>query len=161
MAGSEKRGVEFAQADLFRNAICILTPTARTDSEALKEVGTFWLSLGMGICRLTAENHDHILADVSHLPHLLAAALVAIQPAESSLLRGKGFLDATRIAAGDAVLWRDILMDNSKNLQHSISRLQQELQKIVSMLQNGDSVVIRKWLADAAPRREQLGAEPL
>src|SRR5580765_4758015 len=74
MAGSEKRGVEFARADLFQNALCILTPTGKTEKEALGAVEGFWKALGMRTTRLSPVEHDRLLADVSHLPHALAAA---------------------------------------------------------------------------------------
>jgi prephenate dehydrogenase len=159
MAGSEKRGVEYARGDLFRDATCILTPTLRTSHAASKKIATFWESLGMNIYKLSPEDHDRILADVSHLPHLLAAAIVAIQPPESQELRGKGFLDATRIATGDASLWRDILIDNSGNLRDSIGRFQKELQKVLTMLEAGDGEGLRKWLNEAAEMREQFRKE--
>ena len=77
MAGSEKRGIEFARADLFRGATCIMTPTPQTDADAQQTVEAFWQSLGMRITRLSPDDHDRLLADVSHLPHVVAAAVVA------------------------------------------------------------------------------------
>src|SRR5436190_17870561 len=72
MAGSEKRGVEFARADLFQNALCILTPDERTDAKAVSNVEAFWELLGMRTCRMDPAAHDAALAEVSHLPHALA-----------------------------------------------------------------------------------------
>src|ERR1700722_16114021 len=79
IAGSDKRGVEFARADLFQKAQCIVTPIASSDPAALAEVEAFWLLLGMRISRLAPDEHDRLLAEVSHLPHAVAAALVAMQ----------------------------------------------------------------------------------
>ncbi len=79
MAGSEKRGVRFARADLFRDALCIVTPTAKTDAEAIGKVEGFWKMLGMWTKRMSAEEHDRLVGMVSHLPHVAAAALVAIR----------------------------------------------------------------------------------
>src|SRR5688572_24160045 len=79
MAGSEKRGVEFARADLFQNALCILTPDQQTEPKAVETIDQFWRTLGMHTCRMTPADHDVALAEVSHLPHALAAALVALQ----------------------------------------------------------------------------------
>jgi prephenate dehydrogenase len=78
IAGSEKRGVEFARADLFKSALCITTPTPQTDPTCLEAVESFWRLLGMRLSRLTPQEHDRLLAEVSHLPHALAAALVAM-----------------------------------------------------------------------------------
>jgi prephenate dehydrogenase len=156
MAGSEKRGVEFARADLFQNAMCILTPTPRTDPKAEKEVTAFWQSLGMRTTRLSPEEHDRLLADVSHLPHALAAALVTMQSEKALTLAGKGFLDATRIAGGDGALWRDILMDNRDNVLASIGELKKHLGALEKLLSGEGRDELAKWLDRAAARRAKL-----
>src|SRR5438876_5521108 len=127
MAGSEKRGVEFARADLFQNALCILTPTDQTPAPALEGVEEFWKKLGMRTCRMTPTDHDRALAEVSHLPHALAAALVTMQSPEAMALAGKGFLDTTRIAGGDGGLWRDIFLDNASNMRSALAKLRGQL----------------------------------
>ena len=156
MAGSEKRGVEFARTDLFENATCILTPTERTNVNALEKVEQFWSSLGMRTLRLSPTEHDQFLADISHLPHVIAAALVGIQQEGAIGLAGKGFMDSTRIAGGDGALWRDILLDNADNMRASITRITSELAKLQSLLSRDKSAELEKWLNDAAARREQL-----
>ncbi len=156
MAGSEKRGVEFAKTDLFRNALCITTPTPKTNPHALALVEDFWQTLGMRITRLSPREHDRLLANISHLPHLLAAALIALQPDKALPLAGKGFLDTTRIAGGDGPLWRDILLDNRDNLAASIGRLQKQLQSLQSLLKKGNGPALTAWLNAAAARREGL-----
>lgn len=161
MAGSEKRGVEYARADLFHNALCILTPTAMTSPSALAQVEAFWKSLQMRTVRLSPEEHDAALADISHLPHVLAGALVAMQSPSVLPLAGKGFLDTTRIASGDAWLWRDILLDNSDHLKQSISRLQAQLKHLQGLLSPEHSEQLVLWLQQAAERRDQLAREKL
>jgi prephenate dehydrogenase len=156
MAGSEKRGVEFARADLFRNALCILTPSAKTRPTALQQVDDFWRLLGMRTIRLSPQEHDRRLSDVSHLPHVLAAALIAMQEDSSLNLCGQGFLDTTRIAGGDGALWRDILLDNADNLRQSLHNLQAQLSSVLSMLDSQHTDELRTWLDRAAQRREQL-----
>src|SRR5688572_9869061 len=89
MAGSEKRGVEFARADLFQGARCIVTPTDRTDATALARVEDFWRQLGMTTTRMSPEDHDRLICDISHLPHAVAAALIAMQPEAALPLAGK------------------------------------------------------------------------
>jgi prephenate dehydrogenase len=156
MAGSEKRGVEFARTDLFRNALCLLTPTPATDAAALEAVEAFWRVLGMRTRRLSPEVHDQLLAQVSHLPHAVAAALIHL-PADAALdLCGKGFLDTTRIASGDAALWRDIFLDNRDNLRQSLQHLQADLDRLLKSLESSDGPAIADWLAAAATRRDQL-----
>jgi prephenate dehydrogenase len=156
MSGSEKRGVEFARADLFRHGLCILTPTPKTRPAALARVEEFWKSLGMRTTHLDPATHDRLLADVSHLPHLLAAALLSMQEDSALELCGKGFLDATRIAGGDGALWRDILVDNADNLRAAVRRLQVELAEVVSLLAPGHGEALKDWLAAAAQRRQEL-----
>jgi len=157
MAGSEKRGVQVASADLYRGALCITTPTNRTDATALRAVETFWQDLGMRVTRLSPEDHDRILADVSHLPHALAAALVAMQADQGQHFAGKGFLDTTRIAAGDGGLWRDVFLDNADNLRDSLRRLRQQLDRLEPMLDPSKAEQLRQWLDATARRRGEWG----
>ena len=158
MAGSEQRGVEFATADLFRDAVCITTPTDRTNRQALNEVESFWRVLGMHLVRLSPAEHDRRLADVSHLPHALAAALMTMQEPQSLPLAGKGFRDSTRIAGGDGGLWRDIFIDNRDNLRDSIRRLRAQLEQLETHLQGADADAVKAWLDAAASRRRGLKA---
>lgn len=157
MAGSEKRGVQAASADLYRGALCITTPTNRTDATALREVETFWQQIGMRVTRVSPDDHDRILADVSHLPHALVAVLVAMQPEQGLPFAGKGFLDTTRIAAGDAGLWRDVLLDNADNLQSSLRRLRLQLDGLESLLDPTKAEQLRRWLDAAATKRSEWG----
>jgi cyclohexadieny/prephenate dehydrogenase len=156
VAGSEKRGVEFSRADLFHNRLCILTPEKKTNPAALKQVEKFWQFLGMRTERLTPQSHDRLLADISHLPHLVAAALVAMQPEAALAICGKGFLDTTRIAGGDGALWRDIFLDNADNLKAAIRRLKAQLNATEKMLTASRASTLRSWLDSAAQRRQKV-----
>ena len=156
MAGSEKRGVRHAVADLFQGAVCITTPTPATDRIALERTENFWRLLGMRLVRLSPQEHDRRLADVSHLPHALAAALVSLQEDASLPLAGKGFLDSTRIAAGDGGLWRDIFLDNRDNLRDSIRAFQKHLDRLASHLDAADADALKEWLDAASARRRKL-----
>jgi prephenate dehydrogenase len=153
MAGGEKRGVEFARADLFNAATCITTPVADTAPQILETVEQFWRTLGMRITRLTPDLHDRLISDISHLPHAVAAAIVAVQSPESLALTGRGFLDATRIAAGDGALWRDIFLDNRDNLATGLRRLGTELDHLLKLLESNDADAIKLWLDRAAATR--------
>lgn len=161
MAGSEKRGVEFARADLFQGARCILTPTAATDQNTTQRVDEFWQAVGMRTVRMSPQDHDRLVCDVSHLPHAVAAALVALQSDESLALAGKGFLDSTRIAGGDGAIWRDIFIDNRANLANSVQQLKSRLDHLLTMLEPGKRDDLRKWLDDVAARRTKLAADKL
>lgn len=152
MAGSEKRGVQYARANLYDGALCILTPTGRTPPMAVDTIEQLWKLLGMRTCRLSPEEHDRRLADVSHLPHALAAALVAMQEPESVSLAGRGFADMTRIAGGDGALWRDIFLDNRDNVERSLDRLIAQLQTFRSLLTPDRADALAAWLDAVASR---------
>ena len=156
MAGSEKRGVQFAKADLYEGAVCITTPTRSTDVGALARVEEFWKTLGMRLTRIEPDTHDQLLSDVSHLPHAVAGALVAMQDERALEICGKGFLDLTRIAGGDGGLWRDILLDNRDSVRSSIRRLRGQLEVLDELLEKADSEGIKKWLEGASARRQGL-----
>jgi prephenate dehydrogenase len=153
MAGSEKRGVEYARADLFRGAVCIVTPEQQTNAGGLEQVTEFWKELGMRVTQLTPDEHDRLVADISHVPHAVAAALVAMQSDAAMALAGRGFLDATRIAGGDGGLWRDILVDNRDNVLAGIERLQGQLADLLKQLDEKDGQALKDWLDRAAATR--------
>jgi prephenate dehydrogenase len=161
MAGSEKRGVEFARTDLFQNALCIMTPTAQTPTPALEGVEAFWRALGMRTCRMTPEDHDRALSEVSHLPHAVAAAMVGMQSDDAMRLAGKGFLDSTRIAGGDGGLWRDIFLDNRENVRASLGKLRGTLDEFERLLDPSRGEELRKWLDEQSARREGVLKEKL
>jgi prephenate dehydrogenase len=161
MAGSEKRGVEFARADLYRNALCIVTPSDRTPASTVDEIEAFWRLLGMRTCRMSPTDHDRALAEVSHLPHALAAALVTMQSPEAIELAGKGFLDTTRIAGGDGGLWRDIFLDNAVNVRAAIAKLRAQLDAVEKLMEPAKAEELRQWLDAAAAKRQALLQEKL
>ena len=156
MAGSEKRGVEFAKADLFDDAICITTPTESTNPQAVETIESLWQAFGMRVIRLTPEEHDWRVAMISHLPHAVAAALVAMQDEQTLALAGKGFLDATRIAGGDGVLWRDIFVDNADAVRTGLLKLTQQLNQFASMLEPDRQAELKAWLDKIAEARNRM-----
>ena len=105
---------------------------------------------------MSSEEHDRLLADISHLPHVLASALVAMQQPAAMDLAGAGFLDTTRIAGGDGALWRDILMDNRDNVRSSLLRLRQQVDDLLAKLDNQEADSIRRWLDAAKERRAKV-----
>jgi len=156
LAGSEKRGVEFARSDLFEGARTILTPTRRTSDAALKKISTFWRSLGAKVSLLSPEDHDHILASISHLPHLVAMALVGSVPEEALSYAGSGFKDTTRIAASDPEIWRDIFLSNKEEVLKALKRFQQELEQKEKCLKDADEEGLLRGLKEAREKREGL-----
>jgi len=156
MAGSEKRGIDFARADLCRNATCIVTPTPRTNRAALRVVRDLWLSLGMQIIDLAPAVHDRILSKISHLPHFVAAALVNACREEELKLSGMGFLDTTRVASGDIQLWHDIALSNRRDIVAAVKALRLRLGEFERAVEVGDSRRIKKFLSDAKAKRDWL-----
>ena len=161
MAGSEQRGVEFARADLFEDAACIITPTAQTQQSTCELLDEFWTALGMRVSLMSPAVHDRTLARISHLPHVLAAALVNMSDEKELLLCGKGFLDTTRIASGPAGVWHDILMTNAVNSDRAIGKLIDELQRMRDALQNKDGKKLTGMLERARSKRDDLVTKKL
>lgn len=153
MAGSEKRGVDAAKVDLFEHATCIVTRSPQTDRDAADKVTAFWSALGMRVISHTPADHDRLVGLVSHLPHIAAAAVARLQTPKSLQLAGKGFEDTTRVAAGDAKLWVDILLDNRKQIVPSLTRLIDELRDLENLLRVQDEDEIELWLQEAAKVR--------
>lgn len=139
LAGSHKKGANFARADLFKGAVCILTRTKKTKSAALKKIASFWCKIGCRIKLLTPQKHDEIVALVSHLPHLAAAQLVKVAKAKNSLdFVSSGFFDTTRIAASDPEIWTDIFLSNKKFVLQAIDNYIGQLKLTRNLIRKGD-----------------------
>jgi len=156
MAGSEKRGVENAQADLFDGARCILTPTGRTPAEALATVREMWQGVGASVETLDIHEHDRIVAEISHLPHLVAPAIINAVHESSLPYAATGMKDTTRIAASDVKLWIDIFKDNRDNILNALAQFGDELAALRHALENNDWATLADTLEDAHRRREQI-----
>jgi prephenate dehydrogenase len=159
MAGSERSGYAVARADLFRAATVIVTPSERTDSAAAKRVVEFWESLGARVAALEAERHDRIVAAISHLPHLVAYALVdAVARLDSEALEytARGFKDTTRIAAADARVWREIFLQNRQALGPTVAAFRAALDELEADLAAGDGDALERRLARIRSVRERL-----
>jgi prephenate dehydrogenase len=160
MAGSEQAGVAAARGDLFEGAMCLLTPTVNTDGEALAAVDRLWRILGMSTHRLAADEHDQVVARISHLPHLTAAALVMAvvdENASNAELAGPGFRDSTRIASGPPEMWTEILLENRVAVSCELRRLQQQLGETLAFLDKVNDEELRHFLAEAKRRRDLFG----
>jgi len=161
MAGSEQTGLEAADPYLFENAVYVLTPTT-PDDEPLRKVRDFVESLGAQPLVMDAARHDRIVAAVSHLPHIAAAALVSAvseaarhEPSMLALAAG-GFRDTTRIALGDPAMWRDICLTNRRPLLDMIDRFEDALRRFRAAIARGDGAELEQRLAHARAAREQL-----
>jgi prephenate dehydrogenase len=159
MAGAEKTGVLSARADLFENAVCVVTPTRKTNRGALKRVERFWKSLGLRVLELTPEIHDTLVSRSSHLPHVVAATLTShvlnpARPKHQATVCANGFRDTTRIASGSPEMWRDIALANRRNLGRSLDAFVADLQKFRRVLAKADAKAIAKFFEMAKWRRD-------
>jgi prephenate dehydrogenase len=159
MAGGEKAGVAAARGNLFENAVCVLTPTKKTDSAALKKLERFWKSLGARILKMDAAQHDLFVSRTSHLPHAVAATLSNLvlnpgNPAAQTQLCATGLRDTTRVASGSPEMWRDIALANRTNLSRSVDAFARELKKLQTALKKSDGVALEKFFALAKSRRD-------
>jgi prephenate dehydrogenase len=160
MAGSEQSGYGVARADLFRGSTVIVTPTEASAPAAVKAISTFWETLGAGrILMMDADAHDRAVAAVSHLPHLVACALVdaveRIDPAAFDVA-ARGFRDTTRIAAADPEMWEAIFLANREAMAGSIREFLRAMAELSRLLDSGDSAALRAALARIKARREGL-----
>ena len=156
IAGSEQRGVEFARDDLFDQAMCILTTTAKSNRRAVQTLREFWSKLGCLVKLMTPAEHDRVFANVSHLPHIVAAALINANGSEDLKYAGKGFTDTSRIASGPANIWADVLLTNTGNTVRSIDKVIAELEKLRGAIKNQDGKKIERLLEKARTKRAAL-----
>ncbi|OHB63617.1 MAG: hypothetical protein A2Y76_03340 [Planctomycetes bacterium RBG_13_60_9] len=156
VAGSEQRGVEYARDDLFDQAGCILTTTPATNVSAVKTLKSFWSALGCSVRTMSPAEHDLVFANISHLPHVIAAGLVNASDEEDMMYAGKGFLDSTRIASGPATVWTDVLLANRENIANSIDRAIAELSKLRAAIREGKREQIEQLLEAARKKRASL-----
>ncbi len=159
MAGSEQAGFAAARADLFERSVSIVTPTENTDLQAVEIATQLWTALGCRVLSLDPLVHDQLVAQISHLPHLVAAALVQSASTESLALIGNGFRDTTRVAAGPPPMWTDILLSNRTALESVLGRLISTLEQARTQLQSGDEKGLHELLAQANHVRCQLGGQ--
>jgi prephenate dehydrogenase len=157
LAGSEKKGPEHADANLFEGRLTIVTKTARTDTEALARTADFWRSLGSRVRVMNPVEHDESLAFTSHMPHLVSAALASVLPAELQDLTASGFRDTTRIAAGDPAIWSAIFAQNREAILAAVDRLDNHISSFRRALENGDWPGVLELLTRAKEARDALG----
>jgi prephenate dehydrogenase len=158
LAGSEKRGPEHADADIFQDRLTVVTPAPATPPDAVTRVVAFWQALGSRVKLMDADEHDRALALTSHLPHLAAAALAGILPPELGELTATGFRDTTRVAAGHPSLWTGIFAQNRPATLDALQRLSAQLEKYRLALEAGDWAALDALLTHAKKVRDALAS---
>lgn len=158
MAGSEKRGPEHAHARLFEGRLVVVTPTPKTDPEAVQRVCEFWQAVGAKTRLMSPEEHDRAVARTSHVPHLVAAALAGSLPKELHSMTATGFRDTTRIAAGDPELWTAILLQNCEAVLDGLASVEEYLRRFRAALNDHDAAALQDLLLEAKRLRDALGS---
>jgi len=158
IAGKEVAGVEHADPDLYHGRQVILTPIERTQTAQLDKASQLWTALGCHVKQMSPEAHDAAYAAVSHLPHMVAFALMnAIQGQSDGpdflSLAGPGFRDFTRIAASDPAMWRDVLMSNREELLVQSRHFQRALHALETAINAGNPDALEALIEQASSAR--------
>lgn len=159
IAGGDRSGVLAANAALFKNVRCIITRTAATDEEAFQRVFRLWEKVGCRAELMDAMEHDRIYALMSHLPHLLAYALVnTVGEANPSYIEfaGPGFKDTSRIARSSPELWKDISLLNRDNILAFLDLFKRNLNELKALLEKGDAKALKEAFSRAQALREKI-----
>jgi len=160
IAGAEKSGVKAARGELFRERNVVLTPLSETNADAVELVTRLWQGCGAEVSQMDAADHDAVFAAVSHLPHVLAFALVdyIASQANAEQLFGfaaSGFRDFTRIAGSSPEMWRDICLANRDTMLSQLSGFERELAQIKALLEQGDGAALVQLFLRARDARQK------
>ena len=163
IAGSERHGVQAANGDLFTGHRVILTPGSNVDNRALSTVTDLWKGLGATITSMSVQHHDSVLAQTSHLPHLLAYALVDTLSQQGDSLEvfeyaAGGFRDFSRIAASDPDMWADIFMSNQAQVLENLDRFSGDLSRIRELVAGADREGMKALFQRAKQARDYFSS---
>ena len=157
IAGKEKSGFEACDGELFINKKVIITPLGNNDDESITRVQNMWEKVGSEVDFMSPESHDELLGMTSHLPHMLAFSLVNYlisQNSSASIYAAGGFKDFSRIASGDAVMWRDICLNNKDEIIVHIKGYQQSLSVLTEAIDNDDIEQLESIFSNAKTTRD-------
>jgi prephenate dehydrogenase len=156
LVGSEKKGPANANAQLYEGATCVMTPTDKTNRLAKEKIKQFWTQLGSTVKFMTPQEHDQVLAYISHLPHLTAFALMKAMPDNFLDFATQGLKDSTRIAASDPHVWRDIALSNPKPILKALDEAVKVLATMRKAIVGRDQDVLTDIFKQAKEKRERL-----
>ena len=156
LVGSEKKGPANANAQLYEGAVCVMTPTDKTNRLAREKIKQFWTQLGSSVKLMTPQEHDQVLAYISHLPHLAAFALMKAMPDNFLEHATQGLKDTTRIAASDPQVWKDIALSNHKPILKALDEAVKVLASIRKAIVARDQDVLTDIFKQAKDKRERL-----
>ena len=162
IAGTENAGAAAAFETLFDGSMCVLTPTNETDRTAVARVRALWEGVGMRVEEMDAEVHDRVLAQISHLPHLIAFSVMngllqsSIEKVDPLAYAGSAFADLTRVAASPIEMWRDICLANREALLAAITSFEAALARIKAAVAEGDGARLSADIERARQERQRL-----
>ena len=163
IAGSDQSGFHVSSDTLFEGARCIVTPTDKTDSSALKRIIKLWEAVGMRVSTMDVKEHDFIFGAVSHLPHVLIFALMNTLGSLKSnnhdgimSFSGAGLKDITRIAGSEPAMWRDICTSNKRSVLHCLDRFQETLNHLRLAIEQENSELLTREFEAANKHRLDL-----
>ena len=156
LAGSEKAGVQYASADLYNDSLCVMTPTDKTSRAAVTKVKRLWTHIGCKVKFMPAEEHDRIMAYISHLPHVLAYVLMGVIPEGFLEYAGQGLRDTTRIAGSSPQMWGDICGGNSANIIHAIDEVVKDLAGLRKGMSSDSTKSLVEYFHNAKIKRDKI-----
>lgn len=156
LAGSEKKGFAFSSSGIFTNSLVVITPTSATKKQSITIIKAFWRSLKAKIVLVTPQQHDTVVSYTSHLPHVIAFALMNTIPGRYLGFGASGLKDTTRIALSDPALWSDVLLSNGTQLLQSLSEFESNVKKLKKFIRQNSPNQLIRLISAAKAKRESL-----
>ena len=156
MVGSHQRGIEVANKVLYDHGFTFLVRSRRTDQKSYGAVKAFWRKISSRLIETDAETHDKIVAEISHLPHAIAACLLLAVSKKSLGFAASGFRDTTRIAEGHPSIWLPILHGNACALLNALDDFEKQLKNLRRALQSKNARILKKILDFSSQKRSQI-----
>lgn len=156
MVGSHERGISAVRTDLYDHGYTFVIRSSNTEQKAYRSVRDFWKKINRRIVEVTAEEHDGIVSQISHLPHVLALCLVLAVSKKNLLWASSGFRDMTRIAQSSPSIWLPIFRANKKKLRHSLAIFNRELKSFLKFQAAKSEIGLKTMLTQAMKRRAQI-----
>jgi len=163
VAGTEQSGPEAGFADLFKNRWCIITPVNKKNPSYVKKLNNFWKKIGSKVQQMSAEHHDKVMAITSHIPHLIAYNIVGTaanleKDTKSEVIKysASGFRDFTRIASSDPIMWRDIALNNRKQILHMLEKFNLDLSNLKRAIVKKDGNKLFKLFSKTRKIRQAI-----
>jgi len=156
MCGSHKQGLEAVDPELYRGRLTMITPTPASHAAQVHAAEALWTTVGCRVLRVDPIRHDHLVAEASHLPHVMANITAALLSAEAAPVCAGGFRDTTRIAAGSPALWADILTANAAAVTDLALQAESRLAQLRHLLATGDQAALATWLTEGHAGRRRF-----